>query len=193
LACGGPKRVVTPDRGDQDLVALLPDEDGRVGRASVTGAAGTADLSAARESTLVSATAPPTPVTALSEADVRRLFGDVLSILPPAPRHFTLYFRFESDELTDASRALVPDILKSVKEFPAAEVLVVGHTDTTGAPAANIGLGMKRAEMVRKLLVDAGLEAAYIEVASHGESDPLVPTGDEALEPRNRRVEITVR
>jgi outer membrane protein OmpA-like peptidoglycan-associated protein len=46
---------------------------------------------------------------------------------------------------------------------------------------------------VRKLLVDAGLDPARIEVSSLGESDLLVSTKDEAPEPRNRRVDITVR
>jgi outer membrane protein OmpA-like peptidoglycan-associated protein len=32
-----------------------------------------------------------------------------------------------------------------------------------------------------------------VEVTSHGEADLLVPTADETFEPRNRRVEISVR
>jgi outer membrane protein OmpA-like peptidoglycan-associated protein len=47
--------------------------------------------------------------------------------------------------------------------------------------------------MVLKLLVAAGLDPSLVDVTSHGEADPLVPTPDERLEPRNRRVEITVR
>jgi outer membrane protein OmpA-like peptidoglycan-associated protein len=72
-------------------------------------------------------------------------------------------------------------------------VLVIGHTDTVGTRASNIVLGMRRAELLRKLLVEAGLDSSLIEIASHGEADLLVPTGDEVAEPRNRRVEITVR
>jgi outer membrane protein OmpA-like peptidoglycan-associated protein len=192
LSACGPKRVRAPER-PQDLVVLLPDPDGRVGRATVTNQAGSIELSSARESILVSATQPLTMVTMLSEGDVRRMFGDLLSTLPPPPRHFTLYFLFESDELTDQSKALVPDILQAVKDFPSPEVLVIGHTDTTGRADANVDLGLKRAGVVRKLLVDAGLESSFVEVTSHGETDLLVPTADETLEPRNRRVEITVR
>jgi outer membrane protein OmpA-like peptidoglycan-associated protein len=47
--------------------------------------------------------------------------------------------------------------------------------------------------MVRALLVRAGLDAALIEVGSHGESDLLIQTADSTPEPRNRRVEIAVR
>lgn len=32
-----------------------------------------------------------------------------------------------------------------------------------------------------------------LEITSHGEANPLVPTGDNVSEPRNRRVEVTVR
>ena len=46
---------------------------------------------------------------------------------------------------------------------------------------------------MRDLLVAAGLDAALVEVASHGESNPLVPTPDNTAEARNRRVEVTVR
>ena len=71
--------------------------------------------------------------------------------------------------------------------------MVIGHTDTTGAGLSNVELGLKRANSVRNLLVEARLNPALIEVTSHGEADLLVPTGDDVAEPRNRRVEITIR
>jgi outer membrane protein OmpA-like peptidoglycan-associated protein len=46
---------------------------------------------------------------------------------------------------------------------------------------------------VRNVLVDAGIAPAMIEVASHGEADLLAKTGNNVAEPRNRRVEISVR
>jgi outer membrane protein OmpA-like peptidoglycan-associated protein len=193
VAACGPKQVRSPDRPIRDLVVLLPESDGHVGAASVSNASGSVDLDGAREATRISPNAPPTPPTVMSETNVKALFGDVLAMLPPEPRHFTLYFRFESEDLTAESRALVPDILRAVKTFPAPDVLVVGHTDTTGQPTANIELGLRRANVVRKLLLEAGLEGSFIDVTSHGEADLLVPTADNVLEARNRRVEITVR
>ena len=53
--------------------------------------------------------------------DVRarvQAIGDTLSALPLAPRHFTLYFKFESEELTDQSRALVKEVLDAVTARP---------------------------------------------------------------------------
>jgi peptidoglycan-associated lipoprotein len=182
-----------PQRPRQDLVALLPDADGTVGHARVSNPAGTVDLAETRAATRISPDHAPTPVVILSEADVQREFGDALASLPPAPQTFTLYFQFESEDLTAESRAVLGNTLQAVKARPVPDVLVVGHTDTTGAPAPNFQLALRRANAVRTLLLDAGLPDDAIAVASHGESQPLVPTRDDTYEPRNRRVLITVR
>jgi outer membrane protein OmpA-like peptidoglycan-associated protein len=194
VASCGPQRIAGPVRPGDELTILLVDaETGAVGRATVSNPAGNVTLDSAREATEVAPGQAPSQPTSLSEADVRRLFGDALSALPPAARHFTLNFRFESDELTDESKALVPKVLEAVKGRPAPDVLVVGHTDTMGTPQANIELGLKRASMVRNLLVEAGLTPSAIEVTSHGEAELLVKTPNDTAEPRNRRVEIAVR
>jgi outer membrane protein OmpA-like peptidoglycan-associated protein len=46
---------------------------------------------------------------------------------------------------------------------------------------------------VRTLLIGAGVATSLIDVSSLGESDLRVRTADNVLEPRNRRVEISVR
>jgi outer membrane protein OmpA-like peptidoglycan-associated protein len=154
---------------------------------------GSVDLASARAATRVRTNQPPSAVTMMSEADVQRVFGDALAALPPPARRFVLNFRFESDELTDQARVLVPEVLRVVRERPFANVIVTGHTDTMGTSQANYALGLKRATAVRNLLIKAGLDAAQIEISSLGETDPLVRTADETAEPRNRRVDIAVR
>jgi outer membrane protein OmpA-like peptidoglycan-associated protein len=204
-ACA-PQQVRTPeappDPKTATLVMLLPDPDTTTtGRATVSSRAtskatnkpASVELANARESTLIGLNGSATKVTVISEDEVRQQYGSLLSSLPPAPQHFIVYFRFESDELTAESRALVPDILRAVKDRPVPEVVVTGHTDTTGTPPSNRELGMKRATMVRALLADAGLDPTSVEVASHGEAALLVQTPDDTYEPRNRRVEITIR
>jgi outer membrane protein OmpA-like peptidoglycan-associated protein len=190
-----PKRLAQrPRPTPPTLIVLLPDpESGTTGRARVTSEFGFANLAAPRAATRVTGDGPPGPVSAMSGADVKRLFGAALAALPPAPRHFTLYFRFESDALTAASTALVPEILRTVKTLAVPEVVVVGHTDTMGDPRANLALGLKRAMTVHDILVEAGLATLTIEVTSHGEGDLLVKTANNTPLPRNRRVEITVR
>jgi outer membrane protein OmpA-like peptidoglycan-associated protein len=191
-ACG-PKHVAAPVRPGQDVIVLLPDADTKqTGAATVSNALGSVDLDEEREAALAIANRPPA-LTKVSDADFQRMFGDALSALPAAPRRFTLFFRFESDELTDQSQALIPEILAAVKEHVVQDVVVIGHTDTMGTQQANYELGLKRAMMIRNLLVAAGLNGAAIDVTSVGELDPLIKTPDETPEPRNRRVDIAVR
>jgi outer membrane protein OmpA-like peptidoglycan-associated protein len=194
VAACAPLRVRVPERPGQTLTVLLPDGDGTAtGQVTVSNLSGATDLASPREATEVSVSQPPSPAMRLNESDVRKIFGEALSALPPAPQRFTLFFRFESDELTDDSRSMVPEILQAIRNHPVPELLIVGHTDTTGTIAANFDLGRKRAEMVRGVLVDAGLDPTAIEIVSHGESDLLVPTADGIFEARNRRVDISVR
>jgi outer membrane protein OmpA-like peptidoglycan-associated protein len=192
-ACGQ-LRLRVPERPGQTLTVLLPDSDGdSAGRATVSNPKGATTLESPNDATVASTNRRPTPAKHLSDSEIHRIFGDALSALPPPPQRFNLYFRFESDELTEDSRSKVPDILQAIKNHPVPELLVVGHTDTTGTTAANFDLGLKRAEMVRAVLIDAGLAASAIKVTSHGETDLLVSTADDTFEPRNRRVDISVR
>ncbi len=183
-----------PAREGQDLLVLLRDPGtGAVGRAVVSNAQGQVDLQAMRESTRVGPGVAPTPPAVLSEREVERIFGPALDGLPAAARHFTLFFKFESEQLTDESQRLVQEVLREVMSRPVPDVIAVGHTDTTGQARANVLLGLRRANAVRTMLIKAGLTSAAIQVGSHGEAELLVPTADGQFEPRNRRVEITVR
>jgi outer membrane protein OmpA-like peptidoglycan-associated protein len=176
------------------MIALLPDPETKVtGRIRVFNEFGSTDVSTPRGSLVLRSRAAPGAMTPLAADDVTRIFGSALEALPPAPRHFTLRFKFESDTLTDESSALIPEILDAVRALKVPEVVIIGHTDTMGDPKSNLALGMRRAWRVRGILTDAGLPAATLDVTSHGEADLLIKTGDNTPEPRNRRVEITVR
>jgi peptidoglycan-associated lipoprotein len=186
--------VAQPVPPSPTLVVLLPDPETQVtGRARVSNEFGSVDLNAARAASLATPAAAPGAVTTISADEVTRVFGAALAALPPAPRHFVLQFKFESDALTDASAALIPSILAAVKAVPVPEVGIIGHTDTMGDAKANVALGLKRAMTVRNILVRAGLAESTVDLSSHGEADLLVKTRDQRPEPRNRRVEITVR
>lgn len=174
------------------VVVLLPDSDKTVGRADVENKAGSVDLDQANKGARVRRNQRPTVFT-LSDSEVQQMFGEALSALPAAPQRFVLNFRFESDELTDEARGLVPGILELMKQRPHADIVVTGHTDTMGTTRANFDLGLKRAVMVRNLLIGAGVDAAQIQVTSLGETDLLVHTPDDTPEARNRRVDIVVR
>jgi outer membrane protein OmpA-like peptidoglycan-associated protein len=79
----------------------------------------------------------------------------------------------------------------------AAEVVITGHTDTVGSAADNDRLSLGRAKAVAAKLNDTfaakGVKSDAIATVGRGERDPLVKTPDQTAEPKNRRVEITVR
>ena len=56
-----------------------------------------------------------------------------------------------------------------------------------------MGLSFARAKAVRDILLSRGIRSDQLELRYHGKRDPLVPTGDNVIEPRNRRVEIIVK
>jgi outer membrane protein OmpA-like peptidoglycan-associated protein len=129
----------------------------------------------------------------LDPPDVQKRFGPALNAMPERPRHFILYFRSDTTELTAESRKLLPEALAEFERRPAGEIAVVGHTDRAAPVGYNERLALRRAQAIRDQLVALGAKREVIEVASHGESNPLIPTADGVREPRNRRVEITIR
>jgi outer membrane protein OmpA-like peptidoglycan-associated protein len=129
----------------------------------------------------------------MTAGEVEAVFGGALRALPPAPTHFILYFQKDSTRLTPESQALLPLVMAAVRERAPADVSVVGHTDTAGEGRRNYELGLKRAQTVAEMLSLEDLTPAGLQVTSHGEENPLVPTPDDVAEPRNRRVEVIVR
>jgi peptidoglycan-associated lipoprotein len=191
--CAQPRPTPAP-AAPRDLIVLAPSPDGAdLGSATVSFASASAELVLEGHALDLRAGQPlPTPVV-LPPGEIQRLFGEVLAVIPPPARRFLLYFDLGSDALTAESKLLVSEILATVASRGQPDVAVIGHTDTTGAAAANVELGRRRAALVRDLLVGAGLAPTLIEVASHGETNPVEPTPDNTENARNRRVEVTVR
>jgi OOP family OmpA-OmpF porin len=175
------------------VVVLLPDPDGKPGGITVTNAAGSQTLSQPYQAVHVGRDTSPTPPVAMDEAEVRRVFGDVLDALPKPEVVFTLYFGGDSDALLPESQAQMPAILDAIRERHSTAISVVGHTDMTASTDYNFKLGLRRAQSVADILHAQGVELSDIFVSSHGETDPVVKTARGVAERRNRRVEMIVR
>jgi outer membrane protein OmpA-like peptidoglycan-associated protein len=130
---------------------------------------------------------------ALSQDQIEAGFRPALEALPERPARFLLYFHGDTTELRPESRELLREALVEAERRPAGEIAVVGHTDREAPVEYNARLALRRAQAVRDQLVALGARPEAIEVRSLGEKDPLVPTADGVREPRNRRVEISVR
>ena len=177
--------------GDE-LVVVLPGPDGKVGTVVVERGGERVVLNQAfAASRIVSGSSPQ--AQRLEESDARREFGTAMAALPGRPKSFLLYFLEGTDEFTPESRIELDKMLAELRQRGAPDVVVIGHTDRVGNLQFNDRLSLQRAERVRVELVKLGIAEARIQIAGRGERELLVPTDDEVAEPRNRRVEISVR
>ena len=173
---------------------LLPDPDGHVGELAVTTEKGTRIVSKADHAIQVSSAQElPGQAEKMTEEAIQEKFGMALAADPGQPITFSLYFESGTNRLTEASKNLLPNILAAIATRKSKDISVVGHTDRVGAEDLNFRLSRKRADAIKSLLVAKGVELDLIHVDAHGESNPLIPTADEVPEPKNRRVDVTVR
>ncbi len=128
-----------------------------------------------------------------SRGNISVIFRSAIAAQPILPHHFRLYFILGSNELTPQSQAAYRAVFDDVKQRPVYEIEVIGFTDTLGNLRYNQALSLSRAAAIRDKLVRDGLDRQAISIAGRGKRDLLVPTADQTPEPRNRRVEITVR
>jgi peptidoglycan-associated lipoprotein len=176
----------------KNQVVLLAEEDGTPSAITVSNPGGTAVLAEPGAAVAIRrATSAPRSVT-IDEAEIRTGWADAIAYHPLRPVTMLLYFDLDTTELTAASRSELPRVLDLIRQRPAPEVVIIGHADRSGDEPYNYELGLRRAESVRREIETIGVPAELITVGSQDSSNPLVPTR-RPYEPRNRRVEITVR
>ncbi|HCY87382.1 MAG TPA: OmpA family protein [Desulfobacteraceae bacterium] len=177
----------------QELIVLVSEDDGTTGVLSIDdgekqvvldrhlSAAGVDSRGRAKK-------------TDVSEKELAQTFALALSAQPEPPAAFRLKFRSDSTRLSPESEGVLVLLFAEVdKRGGICEVEITGHTDRFGPLEYNDQLSLKRAEKIKKLLMERGLRASFIRAVGRGEREPLVKTEDGVREPDNRRVEILVR
>ena len=185
-ACGGPPKnmVVLLDQPDgRPSAVIFTSKGGQQQRVDKPGLATGVDAAGEK----------PVEPFQLEQEEFNKRFSATMAARPEPPVSFLLYFKFDSADLTDESKAELPKILQVMKSRPAPEVTVIGHTDTVGTQEFNYELGLKRALIVKKMISDIGVDPTRIDTTSHGKRNPLVATADNVSEPKNRRVQVSVR
>src|SRR5262245_52716187 len=111
------------------------------------------------------------------------------------PKRFifdNLNFETGSTQLTPESRPTVDALVVILKAYPAVAVVLEGHTDSTGDPAANKKLSLDRATAVRDLVVSGGVAETRINTAGLGSEKPIASNDTEDGRAKNRRLELVV-
>jgi peptidoglycan-associated lipoprotein len=101
-----------------------------------------------------------------------------------------IYFEFDQSDLSPEYADLLARHAARLSNSSRTKVRLEGHADERGSREYNIGLGERRAQAVRRMLLIQGATAEQISTVSFGEERPAAMGSDEESYALNRRVEI---
>jgi outer membrane protein OmpA-like peptidoglycan-associated protein len=87
---------------------------------------------------------------------------------------------------------VLDEAIRILREENTVVVIAEGHTDATGSAAYNQKLSERRADAVRRYLVNGGIGAERIQTEGFGESRPVASNETADGRAQNRRVELRI-
>ena len=101
---------------------------------------------------------------------------------------------FESNNaaLSAASVTTLNDLLRVLKKYPKNNIVVAGHTDSTGSDELNNALSVQRAKAVYDYLLANDLQTKSIQYVGYGKTSPVADNSTAAGRAKNRRVELLI-
>lgn len=108
----------------------------------------------------------------------------------PALAKRSVYFGFDSYDVSSDYRDLVQNHSKYVAANSARKIVVQGNTDERGGAEYNLALGQRRAEAVKNMMQGLGVKDSQIETVSFGKEKPKATGSNEAAWAENRRADI---
>jgi len=112
----------------------------------------------------------------------------------------TIALTFKSDVLFDVNSATLKPgaydeinrVSNVLNQYPQTNIMIAGHTDSTGSESHNQQLSERRAEAVKNALMGNGVSPMRMRTIGYGESRPIADNSTEFGRQLNRRVEITI-
>jgi OOP family OmpA-OmpF porin len=101
-------------------------------------------------------------------------------------------FDFDKSSIRKADISELEKAVEFVKKYPDSKVVVAGHTDGRGTEKYNMKLSQRRADAVKKYLVDKGNKTDRITAEGKGEAEPIADNKTEKGRFENRRVEVLI-
>jgi OOP family OmpA-OmpF porin len=107
-----------------------------------------------------------------------------------APERFVVPFDYDSSAIRPDAEQIIQRIAEVAKQMPDAEVYIRGYASSEGSTTYNQGLSQRRADAVRRRLIELDISPGRMTIAAMGETDPLADNTTEEGRARNRRVEV---
>ncbi len=104
-----------------------------------------------------------------------------------------ILFAVDSATLRPDLQSDLRALATNLNNYPNSTVDVVGHTDNTGEAGYNQELSQRRAQSVRNILINSGVDGFRLRAIGRGEDQPVASNLDEFGRAQNRRVEIIIR
>jgi len=107
---------------------------------------------------------------------------------------------FPSGILFDVDKAVVKqetrtelsELSQILNKYPDTDILIEGHTDSTGSEEYNLTLSRQRAQAVANYLAVQKVDATRFTIMGYGEDQPIAPNDTDEGRQLNRRVEIGI-
>ncbi len=106
---------------------------------------------------------------------------------------YKVYFDLNKSSLKQEGKSTLDAAAKALKSQEDVRVVVEGHCDERGTREYNLALGQRRAESVKKYLIENGVKASNIKTISYGKEQPEFLGSGEGVWSRNRRGVVTIK
>jgi len=115
---------------------------------------------------------------------------DISNLSVTVQNTFNIFFDFNSASLNIEALEEINRLSEIRNKYDFTEILIIGHTDSSGSGDYNILLSQRRAETVSNALVKKGFSEQIMRVEAYGEERPRTLIPDNTREQDNRRVDI---
>ncbi len=104
-----------------------------------------------------------------------------------------IFFASDSATIQPNSRTTLDQAVAVLREFPNANIEIIGHTDADGDHHHNLELSRRRAEAVKNYLVGQGIDPQRLTTRGAGPDEPIADNHTRAGKAKNRRIEFKLR
>ena len=108
-------------------------------------------------------------------------------------QQLVVYFDYDTADILPEFNALLQAHGRNLAQNPNIQLRLEGHADERGSREYNIGLGERRAQAVRRVLMLQGAGGGQLTTVSYGEERPAQTGSDDEAWRLNRRVELVYR